>query len=120
MQSSHFAGRFRPSQRIIAEAKNKGLGSSQQAKVSAPAESWSGDFCGCATDFPMLALLQLLGNGRERNKTETKIPKARLSPGTGIFQLETVYHRLAGMVYEVQTFCISLTKSLSRQDQRDV
>ena len=52
-----FAGSFRPFQRNIGEAKNKGLGSSQQAKISSPAAGRKRRFCGNVATLPMLALL---------------------------------------------------------------
>ncbi|MDD7543362.1 MAG: hypothetical protein PUK05_04060, partial [Peptoniphilaceae bacterium] len=51
------AGSFRPLKRSIGEAKNKGLGSSQQAKISAPAAGRKRRFCGSVATLPMLALL---------------------------------------------------------------
>ena len=40
----YLAGSFRPLKRSISEAKNKGLGSSQQAKISARQQAGNGDF----------------------------------------------------------------------------
>jgi hypothetical protein len=42
--STSLAGSFRPCKRIIGEVKNKGLGSSQQARISAPATGWKRRF----------------------------------------------------------------------------
>ena len=65
---------------ILAKQKNKGLGSSQQAKISAPAAGRKRRFCGSVATLPMLALLWLSRKGREWNGTEAKSTRERLSP----------------------------------------
>ena len=55
--NQNLTGSFRPCKRIISEAKNKGLGSSQQAKISAQVAGRKRRFCGSVATLPMLALL---------------------------------------------------------------